>query len=169
MPRQGETLVVAAVCRCSGAEDSGDDTEEQFRELQSYLTGVYSGPIEWIAIHSTQVGRLDDEQLDYLVSLIKSGRVDVLICSSLDRIGRCSIALGVLALCEGHGLRLIAAREPFDSVRFEKMYDFLDAMSSSLPLGRRRLKHFEDHCWSKLGVSLSLLTGAFSGTTRDVS
>jgi DNA invertase Pin-like site-specific DNA recombinase len=113
---KGGILRVIGVARISTInqdERSLDDQEQLYRR---WLRDNYPGRTK-LRMLATQVSgeRLDDEQLEKLKKLIRSGRHDLVLCEDLGRIVRRIDVIKVCELAEDNRTRLIAINDSIDT------------------------------------------------------
>jgi site-specific DNA recombinase len=116
-PRNGHTLVVGIVARISGGPNQKDvSLEDQIDHAKQEVTGLYHGPVEYVEFVSKNKGeRLDRPELEEIERVLRSGRLDLLVCEDLGRLVRGTEAKDLCGLAVDHGTRVIAPNDCIDT------------------------------------------------------
>ena len=91
--------------------------ESQLREIGEYCARRWGASAEVIAITDTASGaRTSREGLDRLMKLVRRGKVDVIACYKLDRLGRSLPHLAqIISELDQHDISLVATSQGIDT------------------------------------------------------
>ncbi len=118
IPKNGHTLVVGIVARISGCADqkevSLDDQVDHAKEMVAELP--CDGPVEYRIIQTKGKGeRLDRPELAEVESMLRSGKLDLLILDDLGRLVRGAEASWLCGIAVDNGTRVIAINDCIDT------------------------------------------------------
>lgn len=112
----GRSLRAVYVCRISTENQSELSLDDQRALLECWLRANYSGPFEAIVIQTQGSGeRTDRPELQQLEELVRTRRVDLILCEDLGRIMRRFLAVVFCETCQDFGVRLIALNDAIDT------------------------------------------------------
>jgi len=91
--------------------------ESQLREVREYCARRWADSAEVITITDTASGaRTSREGLDRLMKLVRRGKVDVIVCYKLDRLGRSLPHLAqIISELDQHDISLVATSQGIDT------------------------------------------------------
>ncbi|WP_254510224.1 recombinase family protein [Anatilimnocola floriformis] len=157
-PRNGESLIVAIVCRISGCakqkELSLEDQEDNGKQL---IGELYSGPAEYRVIATKGKGEnLERPELEQIAAAYKSRKYDVFIFDDLSRLIRGGEAARLLGVGVDNGTRSICINDGIDTVEETWEQDALNACGENVAHNQRtsmRIKQKTMNRFKKFGAT----------------
>lgn len=158
IPRNGQSLIIAIVCRISGCakqtELSNEDQEDNGKQL---IAELYSGPSEFRVIATKGKGEnLERPELEQIEAAYKSRKFDVFIFDDLSRLIRGGEAARLLGVGVDNGTRSICINDGIDTVEETWEQDALNACGENVAHNQRtsmRVKQKTMNRFKKFGAT----------------